>query len=238
MPTLRVPTLRVSDDTAFLSSGEINELFLRLCREVQPSVICDIGTRDCLDSVAMKQASPTSQVIAFEANPENFFDFCLRDNVLREGVIPQLVALSDHPGLTQIKIPEYASRQCGGTTQQRGTSSLLPRAQTVRFVEYTVPQTTLDIFFEGRDGQQDSTYGIWMDVEGLASKVLTGMRRVLTRTVFLKVEVEDIAYYKGQDLSGDVIKVMHESGFEAVAQTDPAPGQFDLLFLNQVLAPR
>jgi FkbM family methyltransferase len=174
---------------------------------------------------------------SFEANPENFFDFCIQDFVLRAGVVPQLVALSDRPGVATISIPEYASRKCGGTLQQRGTSSLLPRVQTASFVQYEVPQTTLDKFMEGCEGFEEANFAVWVDVEGSATKVLAGMKRVINRTAFLKVELEDIVYYEGQSLSSEVLTVMSDYKFDAIAHTDPSPGQFDVLFVNQRLCP-
>jgi hypothetical protein len=76
-----------------------------------------------------------------------------------------------------------------------------------------------------------------VDVEGSATKVLAGMKRVINRTAFLKVELEDIVYYEGQSLSSEVLTVMSDYKFDAIAQTDPSPGQFDVLFVNQRLCP-
>jgi hypothetical protein len=50
-------------EAAYLSSAQITERFMMLCREHRPSIICDVGTRDCLDAIAMKSASPSSLVI-------------------------------------------------------------------------------------------------------------------------------------------------------------------------------
>jgi FkbM family methyltransferase len=216
-----------------LSAGEIDQTFKEICARFQPDIIGEIGSRDCLDAKALKEASPRSQVFAFEASPENFFDYCCEPEILRSGVMPQLVAISDQIGVAEINIPHYASSQNGGKNlQQRGMSSLLKKEHTVSFVTYPVPQTTVDRFFEvPRAGKPDLTFAFWIDVEGLALEVLAGMKQCLPHTLALKIELEDVPYYQGQSLSKDSRDVLAGAGFYEAFQT-ASEEQFDIIFLR------
>jgi FkbM family methyltransferase len=216
-----------------LSHAEMDASFLRICSERKPKIVCDVGTRDCGDAIRIKQASPHSEVFAFEANPENYFEWCLSNDVKQHGIQVQLAAVSDTAGSSIIRIPHYASRTSGGTIQQRGTSSLRPKAGEGNFVEYPVPQTTLDVFFRHIiDFDPTVSFAFWIDVEGLALEVLRGMRLLLPHTLALKIEVEERPYYEGQALGADVLALIAETDALIPAfTTDPAPGQRDLLFL-------
>jgi FkbM family methyltransferase len=216
---------------------EIDAEFFELCNRHKPNVICDIGTRDCQDAIKMKACSPSSTVFAFEANPENFFDYCVSDTITKSGVIPTHLAISNDVGITKISVPHYASRSEGGSVQQRGMSSILQKVNTSRFVEYPIPTTTIDAFFSYPSSIDESlSFAFWIDVEGFAYEVLSGMTRILGRTLFMKVEVEEREYYSGQKLASDVMELMKASSLVAVKAGDPGPGQYDLLFMSRDIA--
>lgn len=219
-------------EKTFLEPHQLDGKFRELCGILKPTVIGDVGSRDCEDAIALKAASPMSEVFAFEANPENFFDFCCDPKVLQAGVQPQHLAISDSIGKATINIPAYASSRRGGNLQQRGTSSLLKRALTSEFVCYDVPQTTLDAFFASRlEAGGDLTFAFWIDVEGLAREVLSGMPRCLQRTLLLKIELEDKEFYENQSLSGEARKILSEHGFFEAFQTGTAE-MFDIVFVK------
>jgi len=214
--------------------GEIDSAFFRFCAQRKPDVICDVGTRDCHDAIRMKQASPSSMVFAFEANPENYFEYCLLPNVVAFGIQVQHIAVSDTTGSAVLRVPTYASRKQGGSVQQRGISSLLARTETCDSTDYVVPQTRLDSFFAGLTGfQSDKTFAFWIDVEGLAYQVLSGMKEIIDKTVAIKVEVEEKEYFSGQHRAQDVINMMTDIGWPPVACGDPTPGQYDILFIRE-----
>lgn len=220
-----------------VNGAEVDAAFLSLCARLRPTMICDVGSRDCEDAMRMKQASPSSTVFAFEASPENFFEYCLRPEVVESGVCPQLLAISDSIGSARIRIPHYASRNAGGNLQQRGMSSLLGKAETASFVEYAVAQTTLDAFFAHPIAfDPGMTFAFWIDAEGLAFEVVSGMTAVLDKTLALKIEVEDQTCYEGQRLARDVIALLAGRGWRPSLSSDPAPGQYELLFLRDGLA--
>src|SRR5215469_14881015 len=113
-----------------ISHAEMDRCFLRICSEQKPKIACDVGTRDCSDAIRIKQASPSSEVFAFEANPENYFEWCLSSAAKQQNIQVQLAAISDNIDNSAIvRIPHYATRTSGGTLQQRGTSSLLPKGR-------------------------------------------------------------------------------------------------------------
>jgi FkbM family methyltransferase len=217
----------------FLSPSEIDQVFVDLCMTLRPSIICDVGTRDCEDALRLKAACPSASVFAFEASPENFFDYCCDAKVARGGVNAQQLAISDTIGVAEINIPHYASRKNGGNSQQRGTSSLLRKANTASFVTYAVPQTTIDAFFclQNEEGS-DASFAFWIDVEGFSLQVLSGMRKTLCRTRVIKIELEDFAYFENQTLSAPSRQILADCGFVEAYQTHTKE-QFDIVFLRR-----
>jgi FkbM family methyltransferase len=222
------------NEKQFLLGYQIDQKFLSAVSELKPDIICDVGTRDCMDAIALKKHSPSSKVFAFEASPENFFDHCCTPDVTVAGVMPQLVAISDQTGFTEINIPPYASRKHGGNLQQRGMSSLLRKANTGAFVTYPVPQTTLDNFFEvPMQDDPQPRFAFWIDVEGLAFQVLNGMKKLLTRTVAIKIELEDVEAYENQTFSGISRELLEQAGFYEAYQSTDSSDQFDIIFLRR-----
>jgi FkbM family methyltransferase len=211
--------------------------FSKACALLAPTIICEIGSLDAREARFMAEACPNATVIAFEANPDNFFRNCLSPVVLNSRISVQHLAISDSDGMTEILVPpppEDATDHVKALMQ--GMGSLLHRPDYPNSRSHMVPKRTLDGFFG--DHASGNTFALWVDVEGHTKAVLDGARNILASTVFLKLELETFEYWQGQALAPEMIAYMEGSGFELLVTSDPVVKQFDALFIKRGLDKR
>jgi FkbM family methyltransferase len=193
-------------------------------------VVTDVGSRDGDLAIACKRACPDSRVYAFEANPENFFEFA--ETACREGVVFVPLAIGAARETIELHVPDWASAQNGASRQFRGIGSARPRTDTGEHLVYRAPAVPLGEFFALPE-HRDATFAHWIDVEGCSYDVLRGFTPWLAeRTMFLKIEVETKAFWRGQRLVTDCIELCAELGLEPCAWFDHAE-QFDIVFVNE-----
>jgi FkbM family methyltransferase len=206
--------------------------FAQACALLTPDIICEIGSLDAREACRFALANPKSTVIAFEANPENFFERCLSPEVLASRVSVQHLAISDSDGMTELLMPPIPKEAAENERAlMRGIGSLLRRPDLPEARPYPVAKRTLDGFFG--DYATGKSFALWLDVEGHTKAVLDGARGILAKTVLAKLELETHEYWQGQALAPEMIASMEEMGFELLATSDPALLQFDALFLRR-----
>ena len=207
----------------------LDQTFLDMVRSTRPTIVTDVGSRDGEMGIACKRALPSAQVFAFEANPENFFQFAER--ACREGVIFVPLAIGPRRETIDIHVPDWASARQNAPLQFRGIGSARSRHDTAHHLTYTAAAVPLGEFFPLPE-HADAVFAHWIDVEGFTYEVLDGLgAQLAARTAFLKIEVETQAVWQGQKLVGDCIAKCEELGFSPCAWFDHAE-QFDILFVN------
>lgn len=215
---------------AGLNASEVDDIFLKMTEIYSPDVVLEIGSRDFLDSLKIKKISPDSKVFAFEANPENFSENLKN---IDQMIFPLPIALGNLNQITKIIVPQFASRLNNATQQQRGIGSVLTRPELGEAIEYEVPMLRLDAFMN-QFNSHCSNFSMWIDVEGYAYQVLCGASEsLLKKCLFIKVEVEDIAYWEGQYLSSDVRRFLASHNFFEYANCDKGLKQYDIFFINK-----
>lgn len=215
--------VRVADVAA------LDRTFLDMVESLRPQVITDIGSRDGEMAMACKAARPEAQVFAFEANPENFFEFA--ETVGRAGVVFLPLAVGPRRDTLAMQVPLWASARCTTSRQFRGIGSAFRRHDTEQHLVYHVPAVPLAEFFV-LPQHAHATFAHWIDVEGFTYEVLSGLgERLASQTLFLKIEVETKAFWRGQKLVGDCIELCESMGFSPCAWFDHAE-QFDIVFVN------
>jgi FkbM family methyltransferase len=218
--------------TSELEPHELDALFYSLSAAIGPDVILEIGSRDFMDGLKIKESSPSSTVFAFEANPENFSEYLKNINT---SIFPMPIALGESNCMGTIRVPKFASRSQDADPQQRGIASILSRDELGDAIEYEVPMMTLDTFM-GNFAQDCASFAMWVDVEGYAFQVISGAsEQLMQKCLFAKIEVEDIAYWNDQHLAGDVREFMAKNQFTEVANCDRQLKQYDILFLHNSL---
>jgi len=73
------------------SKHKLRELFLRLIAILQPTVFCDIGSRDGESAIQVNRLLPDCECYAFEANPKIYQQFHSR---MKNSICPGIVRIA------------------------------------------------------------------------------------------------------------------------------------------------
>jgi len=202
-------------------------LFHFLLRKLEPDLVLDIGSRDGRDSLDFRKASPGSDIIAFEANPQ------LAERMRND---PELAR-------NRIRVEHCAVGAADGTApffvfnEARGTGSLLPRTgagQTGQ--EFAVPVRRID---DVEPVKGHRRIALWIDVEGCGYDALQGARGILGSTIVVHIEVESEAYWSEQRLVSDIVGFLDEQGFVPVYERyKRGKAQGNMIFLKRETAGR
>lgn len=238
-----LPTQSLQNNQNFpwlFTDGNVDIVFWELLNFFQPNIVCDIGSLDGSASIKIREILPNANIFAFEANPENFFDY--GHQVLKKNIHFLHLALSNLTGQKKIYVPKTGTSASNAGVPQRGTASLLPKSNQRECITYDVPVSTLDMFFAGFTGNVNSNYYVlWIDVEGLAWEVLQGgIQRVIPKTCLVKAQIEGRQHWKNQKLDTDVRNLMSDLGFVEVANNMNSvkrqqSKQYDAIFINSNL---
>ncbi len=196
--------------------ADIDPEFLRIARELAPKnpIICDIGSRDALEGIALLRELGGRHLHVFEANP-NAASIC-RENLAKvapaEIVTFNEVAVTDQVG--QLKF--YPVNVNLSENKDIGFSSLLPinpdytkRRRKIVQDEVHVQATTLDAYFTGKRNPDI----LWVDVEGAELQVFRGAARVLQTVKLIHVEVSFRPMQVGKPLFSEIESHLRERGF-------------------------
>ncbi|GFO64351.1 FkbM family methyltransferase [Geomonas paludis] len=185
-----------------------------------PLVVCDVGARGSAPDELAPFFSSTLYH-AFDADAEE----CARLNRL------------PHPYRGFRALPYFIGR-CSGTTpfnlfKERGESSCYKPAQRFQDVfrrgdfevDAAIEMETVSLDeVHAREGMDLPDF-LKLDTQGSELEVLQGAQGVIAKACMVEIEVEFLEMYQGQPLFHDVLKFMHDQGF-------------DLLYLNRVMGQR
>jgi FkbM family methyltransferase len=198
--------------------ADIDPKFIRLARQLAPKnpMICDIGSRDGLEGIALMLELESKELHVFEPNPaaaavcrKNLQEFAENR--------PELVyfwefAVSDKTGLLKF-YPVNVSRS---ENKDVGFSSLYPinpdytkRRGSIVQDEITVKTVALDEYFL-ETWRPDI---LWVDVEGAELQVFHGAKRVLETVKLIHVEVSFRPMQVGKPLFWEIERYLREQGF-------------------------
>lgn len=218
------------------SEQNIDTVFEKLLTFFKPNIVCDIGSLDGSASIKMRKLLPNAEIFAFEANPENFFDY--NSQPLKENIHFLPLGISNFIGETKLYVPNI-EKTSKNAVSKRGTASLRPKSNGRECITYNVPVSTLDVFFAGANKKlSENYYALWIDVEGLAYEVLEGaIQQILPKTYFLKVELEGRQHWQNQKLDTEVKQLLLDLGFiEIVNKRNSIKSQqsqqYDAIFIN------
>lgn len=177
----------------------------------RPDYIVEVGTFDGEGIKKFGNYSPRSGLVAFEANPNNFFDYCIGKPVHN-------LLISDTVGLKEIYEPaDRLNVKSHSLARNRRVTSMNKVVGGVDFTTYTVLSTTLDTFFDVPISQ-GCTFALIMDVEGAAWEVLSGAKKFLENTLIIKAELEVSECFHDQKLLPDVEQLLTDK-FDVIGAT-------------------
>lgn len=192
-------------------------LFKLLLKYLEPKTVCDIGTMDASHSLIFRKILPKSKIYAFEANPNNAEAIRKNKRVMDAGIQLNELAISDKEGEITFNI-QNDNVETG--SWQKGASSILKRKEDESGNDIRVKTIRLDNIL---DPASDKEIFLWVDVEGAAYEVLSGVSNILENILLVHVEVETQEIWKGQHVRKDVDKIMESYGFTGIAR-----GKFDI----------
>jgi FkbM family methyltransferase len=162
----------------------------------RPSVIFDVGAFDCTDALRFKQAFPRSQVVAFEACPDNYVTIDL-PKMAQLGVEVHHLAVCEQDGET-----DFYSNTDSGQPGMSGsilipTEKLKTEHTHLRFLSgRKVKSTRLDTFCHQHEIHCPDVLHI--DVQGAELKVLQGLGDLRPKMIYLEInETREFNHYAG-----------------------------------------
>jgi FkbM family methyltransferase len=222
-----------------LSVAELDTLFHDLVVLARPEIFVEGGAFEADTSLRVAAAVPGCRVVAFEANPYVYAKFSASRDFAAGSVDYVHRALADEPGTAVFRVVAASSSLADDRVQ--GYNSMLPRVGgdwlgDVEYEEVEVPATTLDAEFGNTEfGDADGTAAMWLDVEGATGVVLAGAQTFLDRCEVVKIEVEEVPFWREQWLAGDVAEAMAKHGLAPVARDHQDDDQYNVLYVSERL---
>lgn len=207
----------------------VQGLYRDLCLRVRPTIGLEIGAHEATFSAWLKEASPTTRCLAFEANP--YVAEKHRDRVLATGVEYRHLAVGPTNGPAQLVIPTSVRQKERKLTNRMASLSLHTESDSAETVE--VESVRLDDFLTLAP---DDRLVAWIDVEGATEIVLGSGPGVLRRTSLIYIEVEREAKWHDQWLDVDVARHLAGLGFVPIARDAQSPHQYNVIFASGDLA--
>ena len=184
-------------------------LFCAIMKRLNVDCVCDIGSRDGVQSSLFKGLLSHAQIVAFEANPYNFARMKASPQLSATGIDLVPSAVSNRNGTAAFHVIDV---NYDDPNENTGTSSLLVHVglETKETVE--VPVCRIDDFILERY-PQSKCLGLWIDVEGAEYLVLEGMERIRDRVAVVHVETALTPMRIGQHAFAAVRELMSGFGF-------------------------
>lgn len=194
----------------------ISRSFFRFTAAILPAnpIICDIGSRDALEGIALFRGVAAKHLHVFEANPAA----AVRCRQNLTALDPQAftfnqVAVSDQHG--QVKF--YSVDTEASENKDIGFSSLLlinpdytRRRGMIVQNEIVVTAITLDDYFSTK--QKPDL--LWIDVEGAELRVLQGGEQALVNVKVVHIEVSFRPMQIGKPLFEEIRRCLKQRNFE------------------------
>lgn len=225
--------LNLDKDVKRKTNRELVALFSSLIQNVkQPDYFLEIGAFSANFSRINSKKLPATKFFALEANPYNFQEF--QKIVEKDGVEYVHVAVCDYDGSVKMRLMK--NWEGAPTERVRGNNSILPRATDVAYEEVEVSCTSVETFLKKIGRHDDESVSLWIDVEGMAHAVLSGIADVTYSNIdFVFVELEDKRFWREQFLSVSVIEALLRKGFVPIARDFEAVNQYNVIFVRQEL---
>ena len=200
-------------------SADVDPKFVHLARTLlsDPPVICDIGSRDALEGIALMRQLDGKQLHVFEPNP-GAAAIC-RQNLARfaEGGPPEIavfneLAVTDRVGQLKfypVTVGLSENKDIGFSSLFQINPDYTRRRGSIVQDEVIVNATTLDDYFVGKQNPDI----LWVDVEETELRFPGGATRVLKTVKLIHVEVSFRPMQVGKPLFWELSRYLRKQGF-------------------------
>jgi FkbM family methyltransferase len=209
----------------------VQETFVELCRDLEPTLSVEIGAHEGTFSRELKKAVPGARCVAFEANPHVHERYVAELTDAGVEYLPR--AISETDGTVDLAIPRRLSNRSKGPANRMG--SLSHHREETAADTVAVESTPLDRFLTVLD---DDRLVAWIDVEGASETVLRGSRSTLARASLVHIEVESEPVWGGQWLDVDVARFFADLGFVPIMRDIQRRWQYNVVFASGDVATR
>ena len=203
-------------------------------------VILDIGSRDALEAIALKDHFPEATVYAFECNPPAI-ERCVENIGTREDVILIPKAVSDECGTVEFHAIDPERTITTWPDGNIGASSLFVANPAYPNETYfqnkiTVEAVTLEQW--AADAGVSTIDIIWMDLQGAGLKALVGLGDLIDTVKIIYTEVEYKEVYLGVPLFPEIDEYLRSRGFHLHAKFNTSEWFGDAMYVrNDLTAP-
>jgi len=161
-----------------------SRLFTKLLPVLRIGLVCDVGSLNGADALRFRRAAPRADILAFEANPENYHAMVATPVLRRAGIETLPYAAAERDGEAEFFVVPVAGPE---NLARRGMSSLYQRPEPDRRGKSVrVPTRRLDGVLATRSTDV-TRIALWIDAEGAAYEVLQGAAGVLDRVLLIHV---------------------------------------------------
>jgi FkbM family methyltransferase len=200
------------------------------------SVIFDIGSLHCLESIEFSKRFKNSSIYAFEANPDSY-EVCLQNTKDIENISVVNKAVNDYDGTCTFRPINPDETVTTWFDGNRGASSLFKANGSYDHIEkyvqdeIEVPCVRLDSFCKENGINRIDL--IWMDLQGAELIALKSLGDLLSKVQVIHTELEVNPMYEGQCLFGDVSEYLKSMGFIRVYGNTGVEFGTDFIFVNK-----
>ena len=203
-------------------------LFQRMVRLYGANLVCDVGSFD--GAHALRFARPDTRVVALEASPMNAQSLASNSAIAAAEIDVFHVAAWSDDGDVTFNVIDPKSGIAHGWYEK--ISSIRSRLDpSFDSHQVTVKAVRLDSFVADMNHSTPSSIALWIDVEGAGYDVLEGISGIRDAVSVIHIEVETTQFWEGQSLWVDILALMKEFGFSAVARSRGGQ-QFNAIFVN------
>lgn len=201
----------------------LKEKFLHLVKETKPDYFLEIGAFEASASVHISEFLPNTECIAFEANPYNFNHFREQFSNISNLKYKNL-AISNYDGYASFFV--QLKRNKKKFKPVRKNNSLLKRNDSFfQYEEIIVSCNKLDSLYK-----ENNCFCLWIDAEGKGFEVLEGAKKILKKTKYILIEVEEKKYWQNQKLDIDIIDYLKSFNFDIIYRDQEYESQYNILF--------
>lgn len=198
----------------------------------EPSVIFDIGARDCQQSVEFAKRYPSAKIFAFECNPQTL-PLCRSAVAENPSIVLTEKAVNSHDGTCTFYPINPQKTRTTWADGNPGASSLFRSNNTYPVETYvqdeiTLPCTKLSTVM--REHDLSGIDCIWMDLQGAELIALQSLEEFLPSVKYIYTEVSHHPIYSGQVLFKELDDFLVSKGFKRETPVNIHCWQEDVIY--------
>lgn len=181
------------------------------------SVIFDIGSLHCLESIEFSKKYKKAKIFAFEANIDSY-KVCLENTKNIENITVVNKCITDYDGeciFYPINVEKTITTWFDGN---RGASSMFKSNGAAdhieKYVQHEIKMPCIKLETFCLDNNISKIDAIWMDLQGAEFLALKGLGKFINSTKVIQTELEINPMYENQCLYEDVNLFLTNKNFE------------------------